>query len=177
MKLDELKTKLSDIGLQSIEQKTDKFILTIVCDTNDADYVTEITELDIYDEYFNIDLFLGCMKTLQKLITPDTWKGEYYGKRYMYERWNLLSIEDKTPLFEMDRYKQDEEWINRCFTDTLEKYSIKDGSGDGHDSVVKQWFPCVSNDYDLDNRVNGCHTLKSIDLVFIDENGQSLKII
>lgn len=175
MKLDELKTKLTAINLKPIEQKRDMFILTIVCDTNDADYVTNITNLDINDEYFNIDLFLGCMKTLTKLVAP-----EIYGKepRRMHERFERLTIKDKTPLFEMDRYKQDEEWIKNNFTDTLEEYTLIDREGDEHDSVVKDWFPICPEGYDYGkNRVNGCHTLKSISLVFIDEDGQSLKII
>lgn len=81
-----------------------KFILKIVCDKNDADYLTKVTELDsVSSEYFNPDMFLKTVQVLKKLAGG-----------YVIDTFGRLGLDDIKVLYDFDTYGQDEDWISRC---------------------------------------------------------------
>ena len=139
-----------------------KFILKIVCDKNDADYLTNVTELDAVDsEYFSADLFLKTIGVLKKLVG---------GK--VVETFGKLGLEDIQVLYDYDTYGQDVNWVEK-YVKPVGEYSILD--------KFRDWDSCVADLFPMDtenchwgmeaDRLNYCHTVKSVDLIWIDVDG------
>lgn len=139
-----------------------KFILKIVCDKNDADYLTKVTELDAVDsEYFSAELFLRTIVVLKKLV----------GGKVM-ETFGRLGLEDIRVLYDYDTYGQAVDWVEK-YVKPVGEYSILDDVRDW-DSNVADLFPIDSENLKWDNRsdrLRECHTVESVVLIWIDVNG------
>jgi len=106
-----------------------KFILTITCDKNDADYITKKSEFDaVNSEYFNASMFVDVVRVIKKLTGGE-----------LEKTYQKLTADDIVTLYSFDTYGQDEDWVEK-YVKPIGEYSIVDDVRDW-DSMVADLFP------------------------------------
>jgi len=199
MKIEQLNVIAKDngmnLGFESNKKSkyTNCFEITITCDENDADYLTEISHVCIkptvdtptVDDccYLSITestlpLFLKAMRAISVLILTNY----TYENKYFHKCWNLLSEEYKRDIynFELANAKESE---YEYFKIPFEQFNLISGGlceliPESDDSEFELYlhnlFPYSEDGCNYGNdteTINGCHTPKDITIKFIDEDG------
>jgi hypothetical protein len=156
-----------DIKLIKIPNKVsnNKIIVETKADENDADYVCEKTEIDIKNNE-EISALLKVLKVLKKYL------GKYYDTiRFTDEEaQTILDYEIIMATNYADFDKQTLEEMSEKFT--VDNFSYN--GVPGWDMYFHELLPQGNNEYC--DGVKYCHTLKELNVWFVNENSQKLKV-
>lgn len=181
--LEDFNMLCTDVVVKSLKKtkkvKKNTFNITIVCDENDADYLTKISEWTIGDEIPEtlIPEFLKALHALQYMFTLSG---------YFRQRWEKLPEELKMDLYNFEKSHSiatDYEY----FTIPFEKFDFIAGSESDlleieddedekyFDIFLHELFPLSidgCNYRGSNDELKGCHTPKSIKIEYTDCNGK-----
>jgi hypothetical protein len=145
--------------------KASQFIIKIKCDENDADYRTKVTTLVIGSDIKESILpeFIRAMYAIKELALI---------KGYVNDAYETLSETCKRYLYEFENaYDVVEEYD--CFSESFEEYHFLSSASD---SLLIELFPKSYYGYDIGVGINGCHSIVSFNIEFIDCNGVTHKL-